>query len=89
MNEMDNIIVLTDEDGMDVRFEFLDVVFWQEKEYVVLLPVDDGGDGLVVIFRVEGDGDDETYVGIDNEVEAEAVFAAFKAKNREVFNFLD
>ena len=37
--EVDNIIVLNDEDGNEVRFEFLDLVELDDEEYVVLLPV--------------------------------------------------
>ena len=36
--EVDNIIVLNDEDGNEVRFEFLDLVELDDEEYVVLLP---------------------------------------------------
>ena len=33
--EVDNIIVLNDEDGNEVRFEFLDLVELDDEEYVV------------------------------------------------------
>ena len=35
-----NIITLTDEDGTDKDFEFLDLIDLDDKEYVVLLPVE-------------------------------------------------
>ena len=41
--EMDNIVLLTDEDGNEVKFEFLDLVELDEEEYVVLLPVTEEG----------------------------------------------
>ena len=41
MMENDNIIVLTDEDGVDVEFEFCASVEYEGNEYVVLLPTDD------------------------------------------------
>ena len=37
--ELDNIIVLNDEDGNEVEFEFLDLIEYEGEEYVVLLPV--------------------------------------------------
>ena len=40
-DELDNVIVLNDEDGNEVEFEFLDVVELDGKEYVVLLPVEE------------------------------------------------
>lgn len=69
--ENDNIIVLTDEDGIDVEFEFCASIEYEGNEYVVLLPTDDD-DGEVVILQVmedeESDDEDEvTYVGVDDE----------------------
>ena len=42
--ELDNIIVLNDEQGNEVKFEFLDLVELDEEEYVVLLPVSEEGE---------------------------------------------
>ena len=39
--ELDNIIVLNDENGEEVKFEFLDLVELDGEEYVVLLPADE------------------------------------------------
>lgn len=88
-DELDNIVVLTDEDGNDVEFEFLDVVQVDSKEYVILLPVEEMEKGEVVIFRIEGDGEEESYIGLEDEAEAEKVFAAFKEKAKDDFNFAD
>ena len=38
---MDNIVVLNDNDGNELEFEFLDLIEHNEETYVVLLPVDD------------------------------------------------
>ena len=86
---LDNIVVLTDQDGVDTQFEFLDVVEVDGQEYVVLLPVETADDGEVVIFRIEGEGEDETYVGVETEEEAAKVFAIFKEKAKDDFNFVD
>ena len=54
--ELDNIIVLNDEQGNEVKFEFLDLVELDEEEYVVLLPVSEDGEedeGEVVILKLE------------------------------------
>ena len=42
--ELDNIIVINDENGNEVQFEFLDLVELDNEEYVVLLPVTDEGE---------------------------------------------
>ena len=84
--EFDPIVTMTDADGNDTQFEFLDIVEYNGNEYAVLLPVDDD-DAMVVIFRIEGDEDDETYIGVDNEEEAEAVFQLFKEQNADEYDF--
>ena len=59
--ELDNIVILNDEEGNEVKFEFLDLVELDNEEYVVLLPVTAEGEeeeGEVVILKVE-DSDDE------------------------------
>ena len=87
--ELDNIIVLNDENGEEVPFEFLDLIELEGEEYVVLLPVEDAEKGEVVIFRIEGTEDDESYVSLDDEAEAEKVFQAFKEKTKDEFDFAD
>ena len=82
----DNLVVLTDESGSDVTFEFLDLVLLNGQEYVVLLPLEDAA-GDVVIFRVEGAGDEESYVGLSDDAEAQAVYEEFKRRNRDNFAF--
>ena len=88
-DELDNKIILNDEDGNEVEFEFLDVVEVDGNEYVVLLPVEEADKGEVVIFRIEGEGDDESYVSLEDEEEAEKVFQVFKEKTKDEFDFAD
>ena len=89
LDDLDNIVVLTDQNGKDTEFEFLDIVEVDGKEYVVLLPVENAENGEVVIFRIEGEGDDETYVGVETEEEAEKVFNYFKEQAKDDFDFVD
>ena len=42
--DLDNIVILNDEDGNEVKFEFLDLVELDDEEYVVLLPVVEEGE---------------------------------------------
>ena len=93
--ELDNIIVLNDEQGNEVKFEFLDLVELDEEEYVVLLPVSEEGEedeGEVVILKLEDtdeDSEEESYVGVENEEILNKVFAIFKEKYKDEFNFVD
>ena len=90
--ELDNIIVLNDENGEEVQFEFLDLIELDQEEYVVLLPVVEEGEedeGEVVILKVEDTDseDEETYVSIDDEDTLNKVFEIFKEKFKDEFNF--
>ena len=52
--ELDNIIILNDENGNEVKFEFLDLIDFENEQYVVLLPIQEEGeedDGEVVILK--------------------------------------
>ena len=88
--ELDNVIVLNDEDGNEVNFEFLDLIELEGEEYVVLLPMSDEGE--VVILKVEDTDDDteeESYVSVDNEDTLNQVFEIFKDKFKDEFDFVD
>ena len=92
--ELDNIIVLNDENGKEVKFEFLDLVELDSEEYVILLPVVEEGeedDGEVVILKVEDSEseDEESYVSVDDEEVLSKVFEIFKEKFKDEFNFVD
>lgn len=89
MNENDNIIVLNDEDGNEVEFEFADSVEYNGNDYVVLFPCDEDDDE-VVILKVEGETDDDaSYVSVDDEEELTAVFEIFKENNKDNYNFAE
>lgn len=93
--ELSNLITLTDEEGNDVEFEFLDLVEYQGGEYVVLLPVDGEEDEAadeVVILRVEENPDDpeqENYVGVEDDATLEAVFEVFQERFKDEFEFTE
>lgn len=92
--ELNNIITLNDEDGKEVQFEFLDLIEYNEEEYVILLPIEETDDeeaGEVVILKVEHteSEDEESYIGVEDEDELNAVFAIFKDKFKDEFNFID
>ena len=94
--ELDNIVILNDEEGNEVKFEFLDLVELDNEEYVVLLPVTAEGEeeeGEVVILKVEDsddeNSDEESYVSIEDEEILNKVFEIFKEKFKDDFDFVD
>ena len=90
--ELDNIITLNDEDGNEVKFEFLDLIEYSGEEYVILLPIEEEEEAdEVVILKVEDTDseDEESYVGVEDQEILNAVFAIFKDKFEDEFNFVD
>ena len=93
--ELDNIVVLNDEEGNEVQFEFLDLVELDDEEYVVLLPVTEDGeeeDGEVVILKLEDtdeDSEEESYVSVEDEEILNKVFEIFKERFKDDFDFVD
>ena len=93
--DLDNKVILNDEDGNEVKFEFLDLVELDDEEYVILLPVIDDGveeEGEVVILKVEDtdeDSEEESYVSVEDEEILNKVFEIFKERFKDDFDFVD
>ena len=88
LNEEDNIITLQNEDGED---EFLDFVEFEGNTYVVLLPQEEDAEE-VVILKEEGvtdDGENESYVSVEDDRILQSVFDIFKNKFSDEFDFED
>ena len=82
-----SILTLTDENGQDVNFEYLDCIEYEGKEYLFLLPEDEE-DNEVVILEVEPvDEENENYLAVEDEELLNAVFAIFKEKFKDVLTF--
>ena len=85
--EETSILTLTDENGQDVEFEYLDCIEYQGTEYLVLMPVDEDA---IVIMEVEPvDEENENYLAVEDEAVLDAVYAIFKEKFKDVLTFED
>ena len=90
----DNMIILNDEEGKEVRFEFLDLIELDNEQYVVLLPAENkhGEEpGEVVILQVEDteNENEESYVSVEDEETLNKVFEMFKEKFKDEIDFVD
>ena len=84
-----SILTLTDENGADVEFEYLDCIEYSGKEYLILLPVEDE-EAEIVILEVEPvDEENENYLAVTDEAVLDAVYAIFKEKFQDVLDFAD
>ena len=87
--EESNLLSLTDENGQETVFEYLDVIEYQGKEYMFLLPADQE-DTEVVIFEIQPvDEENENYLAIEDEAVLEAVYAIFKERYKDILTFED
>ena len=71
----DKLIETIDEDGNVVKFELFDIVEVDEKEYALLLPVDNDEDDEVILMKITKDGEEYLFETIDNDEEFEKVAA--------------
>ena len=87
--EESNLLSLTDENGEESTFEYLDVIEYQGKEYLILLPVDDES-GEIVILEIEPvDEENENYLSVSDETLLNAVYDIFKEKFKDILTFED
>lgn len=84
-----NIVTLTDADGTDKDYEFLDLIDLDDKEYVVLLPAEEETDEVIILEVHTLDDENEEYVSVDDVDTLEKVFAEFKERFKDEFDFAD
>ena len=84
-----NIITLTDENGVDTEFEYLDVIEYQGNEYLILMPADEESSEIVILLIEPVDEEIENYLAVENEETLEAVYQLFKERYQDVLTFED
>ena len=87
--EETNLITLTDENGNDVEFEYLDCIEYEGKEYLVLMPVEEEADEIVILEVEPVDEENENYLAVEDEKLLNEVYAIFKEKYKDVLTFED
>lgn len=79
--EFDNIIELTDEDGVTTEFEYQATIELDGEEYVVLMAPEeedeDEDEGSVVIMKIEEENGEDVYVTVEDDEVAQKVFDLF------------
>lgn len=81
----DELVTLTDEDGVETQFEYLMTVDHEGESYVLLQPVDqeendvDEESGEVIVLKIEQDAEtgEDTYVSLEDDDLAQTVFDKF------------
>lgn len=76
----DQIIETIDEEGKVVRFELVDIIDFEDREYALMLPLDteieeedDDEEKEVVVMRLVKDGDEFMFEAIEDDDEFEKI----------------
>ena len=64
--EQSSIITLTDENGKDQDFEYLDCIEYEGKEYLVLMPADELATEIVILEVEPVDEENENYLSVQD-----------------------
>ena len=87
--EESSILTLTDENGVDTDFEYLDCIEYKGKEYLVLMPVDTVETEIVILEVEPVDEENENYLAVEDEKLLNAVYEIFKEKYKDILTFED
>ena len=77
LNDEEELFTLTDEDGNEIKFEFLDFV-----------ELENNNDEVVILRVQETEGEQDEYLSVDEKT-LQTVYAIFKEKFKDVYNFQD
>ena len=89
LEEEVSILTLTDENGEDQEFEYLDCIDYEGKEYLVLIPMEDDSNEIVILEIEPVDEENENYMAVEDEATLNAVYGIFKEKFQDVLEFED
>ncbi len=70
------LVTLTDENGVDIEFEIIGRMSYNNNEYIALMSEDNDDNYLILKREIEENGD-ESYVTIEDDDEFDAVADAF------------
>ena len=87
--EETSVLTLTDENGVDTDFEYLDCIEYQGKEYLVLVPAQEDSVEIVILEVRPVDEENETYVAVEDEEVLNTVYGIFKDRFKDVLEFAD
>ena len=84
-----SILTLTDENGVDTDFEYLDSIEYEGKEYLVLMPADEISTEIVILEVEPVDEETENYLSVSDDAVLDAVYGIFKERYKDILTFED
>ena len=85
--EETSILTLTDENGVETDFEYLDCIDYEGKEYLVLMPADEAATDIIILEVEPVHEETENYLSVQDETILNAVYDIFKEKYKDVLTF--
>lgn len=87
--EESNFLTLTDENGQDTEFEYLDCIEYGDKEYLILIPAEEDASEVIILEVEPVDEEHENYLSVSDEKILNAVYEIFKEHYKDVLTFED
>lgn len=87
--EETEILTLTDENGVETDFEYLDCLTYEGKEYLILMPALEEATEIVILEVEPVDEENENYLAVEDEAILDAVYGMFKEKYKDILTFED
>ena len=84
-----SLITLTDDNGVETTFEYLDCIEYQGKEYLVMIPAEEDANEIVILEIQPVDEENENYLAVDDTKILDAVYSIFKDRYKDVLQFED
>lgn len=82
--ENENLIEITDDDGTVIKCELYDIIEFEEKQYALLVEVNnEEEDPEVVLMRYVEEGEESYFETIDDDAEFEKVSAYIESLETE------
>jgi len=87
--EETSIITFVDENGEEIEMEYLDCIEFGGKEYLALLPTEEGSNEVVILEIEPIDEENENYITVEDDAVLDAVYDIFKDRFKDVLTFED
>ena len=82
----DNVIVLHYEQGNEESFKVMDLIPYEDKEYVVLMPVDEEDMSIVILQMESVDEENGSLIPVTDEAVMEALSEIVAEKYKDEFD---
>ena len=87
--EETDLITFVDENGEEIEMEYLDCIEYGGKEYLALLPAEEGSNEVVILEIEPVDEENENYITVEDDAVLDAVYDIFKDRFKDVLTFED